>query len=168
MKKIYLVFTLIFMATLFNVRAERINIPGLKIPGLIITEVRPNGDAGRFDGEQTGYVEITNVGDTAINLSAVNNYFVLVSGYFNSRINTVSDSLIDIRNTLTTKGNIQLQGILQPGESFVVSSAWDQKDSRGRDIPVHNSAVAALSKQLVHKDEANNTNGWIYQPDWQC
>ena len=168
MKKIYLLFFLALMALQFNSNAERINRPGLKLPGLIITEVRPNGDAGRFNGEETGYVEITNVGDTAIDLSAAGNYFVLVSGYFNSRINTVSDSLIDIRNTLTTKGNIPLQGILQPGESFVVSSVWDRKDSRGRDIPVHNTAVAQLSKQVVHKDEATNENGWIYKPEWQC
>jgi hypothetical protein len=167
MNRIYLLFFVAIMVMQFDALAERINIPGLKLPGLIITEVRPNGDAGRFDGEETGYVEITNVGDTAINLSAVNSYFVLVSGYFNSRINSVSDSLIDIRNTLTTKGNIPLQGILQPGESIVLSSVWDQKDSRGRDIPIHNTAIAQIGKQFVHKEEAGNTNGWINNPLWQ-
>jgi hypothetical protein len=174
MKKNYILIFLVFMAMQFNAFAERINIPGLKLPGLIITEVRPNGEFQRYVGEPSCYVEITNVGDTAINLSAVNNYFVLVSGYFNSRINTVSDSLVDIRNTLTTKGNIPLQGILQPGESFVVSSVYDQKDSRGRDIPRHNTAIAKISKQVVHKEESGDIyfnvgeNGWIDKPEWQC
>lgn len=168
MKKIYLLFFVVIMAMQFNAHAERINIPGLKLPGLIITEVRPNGEAGRFNGEETGYVEITNVGDTAINLSAVNNYFVLVSGFFNSRINSVSDSLISIRNTAGTKGNIPLKGLLQPGESFVVSTVWDQKDGRGRDIPMHNTAIAQIGNQFVHKEEAGNTNGWINNPQWQC
>ncbi len=168
MKKNYLLFFVVLMAIQFGALAERINIPGLKLPGLIFTEVRPNNEAGLTEGEYTGYVEITNVGDTAINLSTVNNYFVLVSGFYNSRINSVSDSLIDIRNTLNTKSNILLEGIIQPGESFVVSSVWDQKDGRGRDIPRHNTALARIGKQFVHYAEDGNTNGWINKPEWQC
>ena len=161
MKKNYLLFLVVFMAIQFNALAERINIPGLKLPGLIITEVRP-------DNEATAYVELTNVGTTPIDLSS----FVLHSVHYNTRVTQVSDSIIlfnranaAVNNTL---GKVYLKGILQPGQSHVVATVWDTNDSRGSGIPRHNTALAQKGNQFVHKQETTNTLGWINKPEWQC
>ncbi len=166
MRKIYLLFLMVFMAIQFNALAERINIPGVKIPGLIISEVRP-------DSEATAYVELTNVGTTPINLSkSADEYFVLHSVHYNTRIVAVSDSIISFNRLNTavngTIGKVYLKGILQPGESFVVATAWDANDTRRTGIPRHNTAIAMIGKQFVHKNESTNTYGWINQPAWQC
>ena len=161
MKKNFLLFLVVFMAIQFSALAERINIPGLKLPALIFTEVRP-------DGEATTYIEVTNVGDTAINLSSDAGYFQIRSFFYNSRINQVSDSIIDIRNTAGTNGKVYLKGILQPGQSFVVATVWDANDARRSGIPRHNIAIAQVGNQFVHKLETNNTLGWINKPEWQC
>ncbi len=161
MKKNFLLFLVVFMAIQFNALAERINIPGLNIPGLIISEVRP-------DNETTAYVELTNVGDSAIDLSS----FVLYSVFYNTRINEVSDSIINLRMTnpenSNTVGKVYLKGMLQPGESYVVSSVWDANDARGSGNPRHNTALAEIGNQFVYKAEPTNTNGWINKPEWQC
>ena len=153
MKKNYLVLLIVFMAIQFNVFAERINIPGLKIPGLIISEVRP-------DAEASCYVELTNVGDTAIDLSS----FVLFSVFYNSRINQYSDSILNLRMSNAATGNatgqVPLKGVLQPGESFVVASVWDHNDARGSGIPVHNTAIAQTGNQFVHKRDIWNFKCW--------
>ena len=161
MKKLYLLFLIVFMAIQFNALAERINIPGLKLPGLIITEVRP-------DNEATAYVELTNVGTTAIDLSS----FVLHSVHYNTRILAVSDSIISFNRANAavdnTIGKVYLKGILHPGESFVVATVWDANDARRSGIPRHNTAIALIGNQFVHKLETDNTNGWIFKPEWQC
>jgi hypothetical protein len=148
------------MAIQFDALAERINIPGLKVPKLIITEVRP-------DAASTAYVEITNMGDTAINLAP----FTLHSVHYNTRCTEYSDSAISF-NRLNdavdgTIGKIYLQGILQPGESFVVANVWDANNSRGTGIPNHNIAIAQIGNQFAHYDESLNLNGWINKPEWQ-
>ena len=149
------------MALTVTVRAERINIPGLNVPKLIFTEVRP-------DAMSTVYVEITNVGDTAIDLEP----FTLHSVFYNTRCEEYSDSAITFnrRNSAVdnTIGKIFLEGVLQPGESFVVANVWDQKNARGLDIPVHNTAIAQIGNQFGHIDESLNQNGWIDMPEWQC
>jgi len=149
------------MAVLQNVVAERINIPGLGVPKLIITEVRPDG---QFDA----YIEITNMGDTAINLEN----FTIHSVFYNTRCTEYSDSAISFnrRNAAVdgTIGKIYLKGLLQPGESFVVANVWDRNDARGSGIPAHNTALAQLGNQFAHRDENSNDNGWINRPEWQC
>ena len=160
MKKVYLLFFLALVAVQFGAKAERINVPGLNVPKLIITEVRP-------DSEANAYVEITNMGDTAINLEP----FTLHSVFFNTRCTEYSDSIISfnrLNDAVDSQiGKIQLTGILQPGESFVVANVWDQKDSRGVDIPVHNTAIAQIGNQFAHRDESLNLDGWINIPEWQ-
>ncbi len=160
MKKIYLVFIVVLMAMQFDALAERINIPGLKIPKLIITEVRP-------DAAATAYVEITNMGDTAIDLEP----FTLHSVHYNTRCTEYSDSAISF-NRLNdavdgTIGKIYLKGILQPGESYVVANVWDANNARGNGIPNHNIAIAQIGNQFAHYNEETNLNGWINKPEWQ-
>ncbi len=152
---------LLFVA-LTSIHAERINIPGLELPQLIISEVRPEAEA-------QAYVELTNVGSTTLDLSE----FMIYSGWGNTRVTTYTDSLLVWSGSTNTAiqshlGRVYLKGELAPGESFVVSTAWDHNDSYGRNIPNQNTAVAALSDQLVHKKESNNLNGWIDMPEWQC
>jgi hypothetical protein len=160
MKKIYLLFFLALMAMQFNALAERINVPGLNIPKLIITEVRP-------DARASAYVEITNMGDTAIDLEP----FTLHSVFYNTRCTEYSDSAISfnrLNEAVNSQiGKIHLKGILQPGESFVVANVWDQNDARGSGIPNHNTAIAMKGNQFAHLEEALNLNGWINKPEWQ-
>ena len=161
MRKIYLLFLLVFMAIKFNAHAERINIPGLEIPKLIITEVRP-------DAEPDAYIELTNVGDTPIDLEP----FTLHSVFYNTRIIQVSDSII-LFNRLNaaddgTIDKVYLKGVVQPGESFVITSVWDGQNARVNHIPNHNTALAQIANQFVFKAEPNNTIGWILKPEWQC
>ncbi|HSH19366.1 MAG TPA: hypothetical protein VLA03_02880, partial [Draconibacterium sp.] len=160
MKKIYLLFFLALMAMQFNALAERINIPGLKIPKLIITEVRP-------DAAASAYVEITNMGDTAIDLAP----FTLHSVFYNTRCTEYSDSVISfnrLNDAVDSQiGKIWLKGVLQPGESYVVANVWDANDARGSGIPNHNTAIAQIGKQFAHIDESLNLNGWINKPEWQ-
>ncbi len=161
MKKINLLL-IVFVLALTGAKAERINIPGLDLPQLIISEVRPAS-------EQEAYVELTNVGTTTLDLSE----FQIFSGWGNTRITTYNSTELTW-NGLTNDaiqghlGRVPLKGELAAGESFVVSTAWDQNDANGRNIPIQNTAVAALSDQLVHKSEATNQRGWIDRPDWQC
>ncbi len=161
MKKTYFVFFLVLLAIKFNALAEPINIPGLGIPKLIITEVRP-------DGASTTYVELTNMGDTAINLEN----FTLHSVHFNTRCTEYSDSAISFNRLNAavdgTIGKVYLKGILQPGESFVVANVWDQDDDRGSGIPNHNIAIAQIGNQFAHINEELNLDGWIDKPEWQC
>lgn len=161
MKKTYLVLFLVFMAVQFKAIAEPINIPGLNIPKLIITEVRP-------DGVSTTYLEITNMGDTAIDLGP----FTLHSVYYNTRCEEYSDSAISFnrKNDAVDSqvGKIYLKGILQPGESYVVANVWDADNSRGSGIPNHNIAIAQIGDQFAHWNEQFNLNGWIDKPEWQC
>lgn len=161
MRKIYLLFIVALLAMQFNSRAEKINIPGLKVPKLIITEVRP-------DAASTAYVEITNMGDTAIDLEP----FTLHSVYYNTRCEEYSDSAITFnrRNAAVdnTIGKIYLKGILQPGESYVVANVWDANNARGTGIPNQNIAIAQIGNQFAHMDESLNLNGWIDKPEWQC
>ena len=160
MKKIYLLFFLALMALQFNALAERINIPGLEIPKLIITEVRP-------DAESSAYVEITNIGDVAIDLEP----FTLHSVFYNTRCTEYSDSAISfnrLNEAVNSQiGKIHLTGILQPGESYVVANVWDQNDSRGSGIPIHNTAIAQKGNQFAHRSETLNLDGWINKPEWQ-
>jgi len=161
MKKIYLLLFVAFLAMQFNVHAERINIPGLKIPKLIITEVRP-------DAAASAYVEITNMGETAIDLDP----FTLHSVFYNTRCEEYSDSAISFnrRNAILEAqiGKIHLKGILQPGESYVVANVWDANDARGSGIPNHNTAIAQIGNQFAHINEELNLNGWINKPEWQA
>ena len=160
MKKFYFLL-LVFTAIMLNVQAERINIPGLELPKIIITEVRS-------DAESTAYVEITNMGDSAVNLEP----FTLFSVHYNTRCTEYSDSAISFNrgNAATdgTIGKIYLKGVLQPGESHVVATVWDAENSRKSGIPNHNTAIAQIGKQFAHKSEINNLNGWINKPEWQC
>ncbi len=161
MKKNYLLFFIALMAIQINSYAERINVPGLAVPKLIITEVRP-------DAAATAYVEITNMGDTAINLEP----FTLHSVHYNTRCTEYSDSAISF-NRLNdavdgTIGKVYLEGILQPGESYVVANVWDADNARGSGIPNHNIAIAQIGNQFSHINEQFNTNGWINKPEWQC
>jgi hypothetical protein len=164
MKKNYLLFILVILAINYSALAQqdiRINIPGLELPKLIFSEVRP-------DTEATAYVEITNIGDTPVDLEP----FTLYSFHFNSRINNASDSIINLRfnnkATSETVGKVYLNGIIQPGESFVVASVWDAENARRSGIPNHNTAIAEIGNQFVFKAEPNNINGWINKPEWQC
>lgn len=158
------IFTLVFIALVaiqFSSRAERVNIPGLELPKLIITEVRP-------DAEASAYIELTNMGDDTIDLEP----FTIQSVNFNTRMLAFSDSVItpDRRNAALRNeiGFIKLQGKLAPGESYIVSSAWDAKTNRGYDVPIHNTAIAQISDLFVYKDERFNENGWINKPEWEC
>ena len=156
------IFLVVFVVTfMFKALAERINIPGLAIPKLIITEVRP-------DAESTTYIEITNMGDTAINLEP----FTLHSVHFNTRCTAYSDSLISffrgsapVDNSVS---NVYLKGLIQPGESYVVATVWDGDYAGKSGITNHNTAIAQIGKQFVHKAEPNNLNTWINKPEWQC
>ena len=161
MKKIYMLFFLVLLGMQSNVFAEDINVPGLRIPQLILTEVRP-------DGASTTYIEITNIGDTAINLDP----FTLHSVHFNTRCTDYSDSAISF-NRLNeavdaTIGKVYLKGLLAPGESYVVANVWDGDNSRGSGIPNHNIAIAQIGDQFAHINEQFNLNGWIDNPAWQC
>ncbi len=161
MRKLTLLLIIVIAATLFKVLAEKINIPGLLLPKLIITEVRP-------DAESQAYVEITNLGDTAINLEP----FAIHSVHFNTRCTEYSDSAISF-NRLNfavdeTLGKVYLKGVIQPGQSYVVSTVWDANNSRYSGIPFHNTALAQKGNQFVHKDETLNLYGWINKPEWQC
>lgn len=161
MRKNSLLLFLALVAMQFSVLAERINIPGLGIPKLVITEVRP-------DAEATAYIEITNMGDTAINLAP----FTIHSVHSNTRPTAYSDSVISFNRSVAatdaTIGKVYLKGILQPGESYLVASVWDTDNVRKSGIPFHNIALAQIGKQFVHKSETNNLNGWINKPEWQC
>jgi len=161
MRKLFLLLIIAIAATLFKVLAEKINIPGLLLPKLIITEVRP-------DAESQGYVEITNLGDTAINLEP----FSIFSVYSSTRCLEYSDSAITFNRGNAavdgTLGKVYLKGIIQPGQSYVVSTVWDANNSRYSGIPYHNIALAQKGNQFVHKDETFNLYGWINKPEWQC
>jgi len=161
MRKTSLLLFLVLMTIMFKALAERINIPGLSIPKLIITEVRP-------DNQATAYVEITNMGDTAINLAP----FTLHSVHYNTRPTVYSDSAISFNRAVAatdaTIGKVYLKGVIQPGESFVVASVWEADNVRRSGVPYHNTAIAQIGKQFVHKDEHTNTYGWINKPIWQC
>ncbi len=161
MRKTSLLLLLVLLTMQFKALAERINVPGLGIPKLIITEVRP-------DAQATAYIEITNMGDTAINLAP----FIIHSVNSNTRPEAYSDSIIKFNraNSATdgTIGKVYLKGILLPGESYVVSSVWEADNSRKSGVPYHNTAIATIGKQFVHKAETSNTYGWINKPIWQC
>jgi hypothetical protein len=161
MKKHYLLILLVFMAINFNAHAERINIPGLELPKLIISEVRP-------DNQANGYVQLTNVGDTPIDLEP----FKLYSVHYNTRISAYSDSILtfNMANSATseTVGKVLLKGIIEPGESHVIKTVWDANNARGNGIPLHNTAIAEIANQFVFQSEVNNLNGWINKPEWQC
>ncbi len=161
MRKIFLLLIIAAAATLFKVLAEKINIPGLLLPKLIITEVRP-------DAESQGYVEITNLGDTAINLEP----FAIHSVYSSTRCLEYSDSAITFNRGNAavdgTLGKVYLKGIIQPGQSYVVATVYDANNSRYSGIPLHNIALAQKGNQFVHKDETFNLYGWINKPEWQC
>jgi hypothetical protein len=161
MKKHYLLILLVFMAINFNAHAERINIPGLELPKLIISEVRP-------DNQANGYVQLTNVGDTPIDLEP----FKLYSVHYNTRISAYSDSILtfNMANSATseTVGKVLLKGIIEPGESHVIKTVWDANNARGNGIPLHNTAIAQIANQFVFQSEVNNLNGWINKPEWQC
>lgn len=161
MKRINL-FLIVLAFALTGANAQRINIPGLDLPQLVITEVRA-------DNEQTNYLELTNMGDTALDLSD----FRIYSGYHNSRIAELTDSLLVWHGKTNAAvqgalGRAYPMGMLEAGESFVISNAWDNDDINGRKIPDHNTAVAMLSNQVLHKDESSMTTGWIDRPEWQC
>lgn len=161
MRKTSLLLFLVLMTIMFKTNAERINIPGLGIPKLIITEVRP-------DAQASAYIELTNMGDTAINLEP----FSIHSVNYNTRPTIYSDSAITFNRANSavdgTIGKVYLKGVIQPGESYVVSSVWEADNVRRSGIPYHNTAIAMIGKQFVHKDEHTNTFGWINKPIWQC
>lgn len=154
MKKALLLFVGVITLIVFKALAERINIPDLKLPQLLITEVRP-------DATTSGYIELTNFGDTAISLTP----FTIQSGNFNTRVNAYSDSLITTRSGIFY---MRLKDSIQSGESMVFSTVWDANDSRGSGIPTHNTAIAQIGKQFIHVAEAGNLYGWINKPEWQC
>ena len=161
MRKLFLLLIIVVAATLFKLLAEKINIPGLLLPRLIITEVRP-------DAESQAYVEITNLGDTAINLEP----FAIHSVYSSTRCLEYSDSAITFnRANLAvdeTLGKVYLKGIIQPGQSYVVATVYDADNIRHSGIPLHNIALAQKGNQFVHRDETFNLYGWINKPEWQC
>ena len=161
MRKLFLLLVIVIAATLLKVLAEKINIPGLLLPKLIITEVRP-------DAESQGYVEITNFGDTAINLEP----FAIHSVYSSTRCLEYSDSAITFNRgnqaVDETLGKVYLKGIIQPGQSYVVATVYDADNSRYSGIPMHNIALAQKGNQFVHRDETFNLYGWINKPEWQC
>jgi hypothetical protein len=161
MRKLFLLLIIVIAATLLKVLAEKINIPGLLLPKLIITEVRP-------DTESQAYVEITNLGDTAINLEP----FAIHSVYSSTRCLEYSDSAIIFNRGNAavdeTLGKVYLKGIIQPGQSYVVATVYDANNSRYSGIPTHNIALAQKGNQFVHRDETFNLYGWINKPEWQC
>ncbi len=161
MRKLFLLLIIVIGTTLFNMLAEKINIPGLALPKLIITEVRP-------DAESQAYVEITNLGDTAINLAP----FTIHSVHFNTRCTEYSDSAISFNRLNAavdeTLGKVYLKGVIQPGQSYVVATVYDANNSRYSGIPAHNTALAQKGNQFVHKNESFNLYGWINKPEWQC
>ncbi len=161
MRKKTLLLAMAIMAISVKVFSERINPAGVEIPKLIITEVRP-------DTEAQGYIEITNKGDVPIDLEP----FTIHSVHYNTRCTAYSpDSAISFNRlneaTDGTIGKVYLKGILQPGQSYVVSTVWDADNARGSGIPIHNIALAQIANQFVHKDERFNLNGWINKPEWK-
>ena len=146
---------------MFKALAERINNPALKLPQLLITEVRP-------DAESTAYIELTNFGDTTINLAP----FTIHSVYGNTRCVLYTDTAITFNRSNAAVeaniGKIYLKGTIKPGESMVFSTVRDANNSRFSGIPTHNTAIAQIGKQFVHKTETGNKYGWIYKPEWQC
>lgn len=156
-----MLFFLGLLALGFNARAERINIPGLAIPKLIISEVRVSGASSL-------YVELTNMGDTAINLEP----FKLHQVFYNTRCTEYSDSAISFNRANEAVnsqiGKIYLKGVLQPGESILIANVYDANNERGTGIPIHNTAIAQKGDQFAHIDESLNENGWIDKPEWQC
>jgi hypothetical protein len=161
MRKTFLLLAIVFAAILFKVLAEKINIPGLKVPKLIISEVRP-------DAMQSSYIELTNLGDTTINLSG----FTIHSVNSNTRCVAYSDSTITLGPRTNpaldeTIGKIYLNGSIKPGESYVIANVYDADNSRRSGIPAHNTAVAMIGKQFAHMADGAG-NGFINKPEWQC
>lgn len=148
----------------FGVNTDyKINIPGLEVPQLIISEVRP-------DNERTAYVELTNMGTETLDLSN----FDLHSVFWNSRLLSINDSAMSFNRANAavdnTIGKVNLSGMLAPGESYVISSVWESDNANGTGIPNMNTAVAELSDKVVNKNENAdlNTYGWIDAPQWKC
>lgn len=161
MRKTLLLLAIVFVAIMFKALAEKINIPGLKLPNIIISEVRP-------DAPGTMYIELTNLGDTTVALAP----FTIQTVNSNTRCVAYSDSTITLgpRTNPDLDGSIKriyLRDSIRPGESLVFANAYDANNSRKTGIPFHNTAIALIGKQFAHIAEGA-ADGWIFKPEWQC
>ena len=109
------------------------NWADVKYPNLLITECR-------FNPSQRAYVEITNLEDTAVNLSSMR----LVNGYWDSYVNF--DPATRYFTKPAWRGEIFLTGTLEPGESFVCAYIYAEPDSMATTITNNNNSAKMISK----------------------
>jgi len=161
MKKIYILFLVVFTMAQFNSSAQlvelpgefwewEINRPGFETPALIFTEYR--GDINSFN-----YFEITNIGTETLDLS---NFSIVSIGTY-GKLEGSTDSLAKVGHQLYY---IPLEGTLEPGKSRVESNVWDGWNEDG--LPNHNIAMLDVADRLHHVDEAT-TYEFLNKPEWQ-
>lgn len=134
---------------------------------LIISEVR-------LDRQDASYMEVTNIGDSVINLSDV--WFLNMRfGYpphqpqiiFNEQneIDTIRWPNIMDQPTFVSKGPDQ---VLNPGESFVLSMVMDQGWGPGNEDFRQNPCVFKKSDWHIHQsDPSNGTVETTYFPEYK-
>lgn len=131
----------------------KLDVPDLDVPQLIFTEFR--GDA-----PNNTYVEITNIGDEPIDISN----FAIISGHMFTKMQGSTETEIQLR---LSYGYVPLSGILQQGESYVVSSAWDAMVESAA-IPWHNVGIAQKSDLVCHWPEEESVEGYVDAPEYEA
>ena len=162
MKRFYMLLLMsFFLGLAFQLKANpiagtytywEINIPGLDVPPLIISEFRG-------DQNQRYYIELTNVGDEVINLSD----FSLISGHTYTKMEGSTDSLVRLGHLFNY---VPLEGILQPGESYVEISTWDV-NFMSSGLPRHHIGLLDVADRIYHQPEPTTDSlDFLNVPEW--
>ncbi len=108
------------------------NWADVKYPNILITECR-------FSPSNRAYVELTNMEDTAVNLSS----FRLVNAYWDSYNNFDPATRYFAKGW---RGEIYLTGTLEPGASFVCAYIYAETDSTATSITNNSNSAKMISK----------------------
>ncbi len=135
-----------------------INISDLEIPALVFSEFRVDVP-GRM------YVEVSNVGVADIDLSD----FTIISCDNYSGFAEVTDEIFSLRNANFER--LPLSSVLAPGESYVVTYAYDNKYYNGiadpNGYPVHNIKIVSQADVVMHASDQSATE-FLNRPEWEA
>ena len=164
MKKLYnLLFVTLLMLAWSHATAQtyrsntviwKTNIPGLEIPPLIFTEFR--GDNNAFY-----YLELTNVGQEALDLS---NFSILSVGTYTALENATTDTTKSLRRNWHY---IPLEGTLPAGESYVMTNVFDESNAIYNGLPRHDVGILDVADRIFHQPE-NLATEFMNKPEWEA
>lgn len=130
------------------------NIPGLEVPPLIFTEFR--GDNNSYY-----YVEVSNVGDVALDLG---NFAIASIGTYAALQDADTDTTKSLRRDWTY---IKLEGELGAGESYVLTNVFDAYSEAWDGLPRHNVAILDVADLILHHPE-NGVEEFLDRPEWEA